>query len=92
MKELKKHLASVNLTLALIVAGLLAWRGVDPCSHLFEALTGVGVEDMEIVEPNRPQTGPPSPGAVVIQLQDGQQVKIMGNGAIMVEGKDETDN
>lgn len=87
LEEVKKRLASINLTLLILVAGFAVYRGVDPCERLFVALTGVGVEDLRFDEPEPPEVGPTAPASLVVQLKDGQSVRILENGAVLVEEK-----
>ena len=87
LDEVKKKMASVNFTLLLFVAAFAIHRGVDPCERLLSSLTGVGVSDIGIESPAPPDgAGPRAPSALVVQLQDGQSVRILENGAVVVEG------
>jgi hypothetical protein len=89
--EIKKRLASVNLTLALLLGFFAVYRGIDPCESLFMALTGVGIADINVNEqmPVVDGVGPPMPGQTVIQLADGRKITILENGAVMVESETE---
>lgn len=87
LETIKKRMASVNFTLLLLVAAFAVHRGVDPCERLFTALTGVGIEDVAIEDAGTTEEGPPKPGQMVIQLVDGQTVRILENGAIQIEAK-----
>jgi hypothetical protein len=85
-EEVKKRMASINFTLLLLVAAFAIYRGVDPCERLFVALTGVGVADIAIEDTGASDEGPPAPASLVVQLKDGQSVRILENGAVVVEG------
>jgi hypothetical protein len=87
-EAVKRRMASINFTLLLLLAAFAIHRGVDPCERLFTALTGVGVADVSIQGAGDRADGPPMPRQVVIQLADGQEVRILENGAIRVEGKE----
>lgn len=84
VEAIKKRAASINFTLALLVAAFAVYRGVDPCAGVARALLGVGVEELDIgvVEPI--DEGPPLALKLVVELDDGTLVKILENGSVVV--------
>jgi hypothetical protein len=85
-KKVEKRLSSINLTLLLLLLMIPVLRGGEvPCEAVAQAVLGVGVESLGIgVEEYVPE-GPPLVSKLVIQLQDGQTVRILDNGAVSVQ-------
>jgi hypothetical protein len=57
-----------------------------PCKQLLDSMLKVGIEDMSLEVEEAVPEGPPLMSKVVIQLTDGQTVRILENGAVSVEG------
>ena len=85
LKRISEHLASINLTLILLVALVAVWRtGRVPCVELLSSLGIAGVASQ--VE-QHVDVGPPLKADLEIRLEDGRTVFVLVNGGVLIRSE-----
>ncbi len=84
-ESVKKRLASVNITLMILLGFFAVHRGIDPCDRIVSALIGGPIADIGVDVEEPVTEGPPLASQLVVVLDDGRVLKVLKNGAVTME-------